>query len=105
MALRQSLAGANCFKVLCPIPFQSQTTRYLKFQKICNEKKIKLYIFIAPYCSKMDDRGFTKRLHVKIPGLLDYSKTLNDSLFFNCGHLNEQGAKVFTRRLLRDIQE
>ena len=45
-----------------------------------------------------------KKLKKKIPGLYDFSKSIdNDDLFQNCSHLNEEGAKVFTKNLIKKM--
>lgn len=67
--------------------------------KICKKNKISLTLFISPYCSKMDAKGYIKQLITKFPNLINLSKGYDDKLFYDCGHLNNQGAKIFTNDL------
>jgi len=68
-----------------------------KIIKLCNERHIKLLFFCAPYCSNLEDKKFTKLLEQRVPNFKDYSTLFkNDSLFRDCSHLNEIGAKKFT---------
>ena len=45
------------------------------------------------------------KVQLKLPGLHNYIDLLDgeDDYFFNCGHLNELGAKVFTLKLVNDL--
>ncbi|MEW4922277.1 hypothetical protein [Algibacter sp. 2305UL17-15] len=66
---------------------------------ICLKNKIRLITYISPYCSKIENRDYIAKLKTKIPNLIDLSKGYDDTLFFNCGHLNNEGAKIFTNNL------
>lgn len=68
-----------------------------KIVKLCNERHINLLFFCAPYCSNLENKKFTKLLEQRVPNFKDYSTLFkNDSLFRDCSHLNEIGAKKFT---------
>lgn len=66
---------------------------------ICRRNKIQLILYTSPYCSKTKNMGYINKLITKIPNLIDLSQGYNDELFFNCVHLNNQGAKIFTTKL------
>ncbi|MDX1830493.1 MAG: hypothetical protein R3342_13215 [Lutibacter sp.] len=66
---------------------------------ICRKNKIQLTLYISPYCSKTKNMRYIEKLITKVPNLIDLSKGYDDKLFFNCGHLNNQGAKIFTTNL------
>lgn len=66
---------------------------------VCRKNKIQLTLFISPYCSKTKNMSYIEKLITKVPTLIDLSKGYDDKLFFNCGHLNNQGAKIFTTNL------
>jgi len=66
---------------------------------ICRKNKIQLTLYISPYCSKTKKMKYIEKLITKVPNLIDLSKGYDDKLFFNCGHLNNQGAKIFTTNL------
>ena len=67
--------------------------------EICLKNKIQLILYISPYCSKTKNMRYIEKLITKVPNLIDLSKGYDDKLFFNCGHLNNQGAKIFTTNL------
>lgn len=63
-----------------------------------------LQFFTAPFCSKkqgIDD--FMNLVKEKIPGLWDYSRIYadRDEFFYNCGHLNKNGASDFSQILAK----
>lgn len=67
--------------------------------KICKENKIALTLYTSPFCSKTKNMDYINKLKIKVPGLIDLSKGYSDKMFFNCGHLNSEGAKIFTTNL------
>lgn len=80
------------------------STSYHKINKLCLEMGIKPIYFMAPYCSKMKDNNFVKKLDSVVDNFYDYSKSIkNDNLFSNCGHLNDKGAHKFTEMMLKDF--
>lgn len=66
---------------------------------ICNKNNIKLVLFTSPYCSKINKINYINKLKLKIPNLIDLTKNYEDNLFYNCGHLNNKGATIFTKNL------
>jgi len=66
---------------------------------ICRKNKIQLTLYISPYCSKIKNKKYIEKLRTKVPNLIDLSKGYDDKLFYNCSHLNNQGAKIFTTNL------
>jgi hypothetical protein len=64
---------------------------------ICKERKIKLILFCAPFCSYTKDFTYINKLKIKFPSLYDYSRSVNDNGFSNCSHLNNKGARIFTQ--------
>jgi len=76
-----------------------------QIKAICKEKNIKLVLFIAPYCSKINPEEYITKLKQANPDLIDLSKGYNDSLFFNCSHLNEAGSKILTKKLFEATKD
>jgi len=67
--------------------------------EICKKNQISLTLFVSPYCSKTKTEDYIEKLTSKVPNLINLSEGYDDKLFFNCGHLNNQGAKIFTNDL------
>lgn len=66
---------------------------------ICKKNKIKLTLFVSPLCNKTKNMNYIAKLIEKYPNLINLSTGYNDDLFFNCSHLNNKGARVFTTDL------
>jgi hypothetical protein len=73
--------------------------------KICKINKISLTLYTSPYCSKIKTEDYIKKLINKFPNLINLSKGYNDSSFYDCGHLNNQGAKIFTNNLYNETKD
>lgn len=64
--------------------------------KICNKNKVRLVFYTAPFSSKTKNIDYITKLKYKYPELNNFSTGYKDSLFYNWGHLNHKGAKLFT---------
>jgi hypothetical protein len=85
---------------------------YKSFVKECANSGVKLYIFLSPVCVKYyyNDKSvmIAKRIAEKYnTPVYDYTNNpffLNrDTLFADGGHLNQQGAKIFTKKVVNQI--
>lgn len=77
----------------------------VKMQELYANTNTNIEFFTTPYCSQIKNRDFMDKVQLKLPGLHNYIDLLDgeDDYFFNCGHLNELGAKVFTLKLVNDL--
>jgi len=77
----------------------------IQMQELYNNTNTKFEFFTAPYCSKVENRKFIEKVQLKIPGLHNYIDLFDgeNKYFFNCGHLNEEGAEVFTKTFVEDL--
>lgn len=71
------------------------------------DHNIKVVYFMAPVCSGTINLEYTNKLKEKLPNFLDYSRKFmgQDRYFFNCAHLNDRGAKEFSKIIANDIQQ
>ena len=75
-----------------------------QIQVICASQQVQLLYFISPYCSKIKTENYIVELHKVLPNLIDLSQNYDDNLFFNCGHLNDEGAQLLTKRLFEAVK-
>ncbi len=68
-------------------------------EKICARNAVELVYYISPYCSKTKNLNYIEKLKSKIPSIIDLTEGYPDSLFYNCAHLNDTGAGLFTENL------
>lgn len=71
---------------------------------ICKTENINLLLFVAPYSSKMENIEYIDKLKIRLPKLIDLSRGYSDKLFYNYGHLNHEGAQMFTVDLYNQIK-
>lgn len=64
-----------------------------------------VFWFIAPYCSEKNNRSMVPELKNKIPNLINYMNFFDgrEEYFYNCGHLNREGALLFTEHIVNDL--
>jgi hypothetical protein len=70
------------------------------------EHNVRSFYFMAPLCDSAVNRDlFVELLKTKIPELHDYVSLYDDKAeyFYDCGHLNIEGAEAFTRFLTNDL--
>lgn len=66
-------------------------------QSFIKQNKMTVIFYCAPFCKNNKNRDFTFKLKEKIQGFQDFSKVINDdTMFQNCNHLNDSGARRFT---------
>ncbi len=64
-----------------------------------------VFWFVSPYCSEKNNRSMIPELKEKIPDLVSYINFFDgrEEHFFNCGHLNREGAVLFTEHIVNDL--
>ncbi|MDT0650816.1 hypothetical protein [Autumnicola edwardsiae] len=75
--------------------------------RFAEKNNINVVYFMAPVCSEAENLDFAQKLDQKIPSLMDFSKLFleKDDYFFDCSHLNDNGAKEFSKILGREISQ
>lgn len=87
-----------------PKTINKESKTITAINEFAQKNKIKVVYFMAPFCFNTENKDFSQKLKQKIPGLLDYSQLFTeDKYFFNPSHLNDIGAKEFSKRLALDI--
>ena len=88
-----------------PEEINNTSEEFKQMQNFYKNTDSKIEFFTAPYCKEVENRNFMDEVQLKLPGLHNYIDLFDDKdeYFFNCGHLNEAGAKVFTITLIHDL--
>jgi hypothetical protein len=85
-----------------PKTIRTTNTALNEIRSLCKKNDIALVLFCAPFCSEVHYPEYIYKLKLKLPDLHDYLSAMHNNQFFNCGHLNENGAVAFTRLLISD---
>lgn len=75
-----------------------------KIQSFSKQNNINVVYFCAPFCKNINNIDFISKLKNKMPEFKDFSGViLDDKMFVNCNHLNDNGAKQFTKILTEEL--
>ncbi len=76
-----------------------------RIDSIASLNNIDITYFTAPFCSDTKNIGYIDSLALKVPYLKDYSRSiLENKYFYDCSHLNIDGANLFTDILIEDLR-
>lgn len=88
-----------------PETIKSKNAVLNKIIKLCQKRNIQLTVYISPYCSETKHMDYIDKLFTKIPNFINLSRNYDDTLFYNCSHLNNIGATIFTIDLYNATKE
>ena len=90
----------NDLRALKPI----QNKYYEEIKQICSANNIKLIAVMTPMCSNTKGLDYFKKVSNIYPEIHNYENVVNDDQYFSsCGHMNDQGARLFTSRIIKDF--
>lgn len=77
----------------------------VQMQELYANTNTNIEFFTTPYCKDVENRNYIEKVKLELPNLHNYIALFDykEKYFFNCGHLNEIGAKVFTKILVEDL--
>jgi len=68
------------------------------------QNSMEVVFYCAPFCKNNKNQNFTSKLKAKIPGFKDFSDVIDDdTMFLNCNHLNDKGARRFTEIFTEEV--
>ena len=77
---------------------------YEEIKQICSGNNIKLISVMTPMCSNVKGLDYFQKIHQIYPEIHNYEKAVEgDQYFSSCGHMNDTGAKKFTKKILIDF--
>ena len=77
---------------------------YKEIKAICKAHHIRLISLMTPMCSNVKGMDYFDKVKSKYPEIYNYENAVEgDQYFSSCGHLNDEGARKFTRIILKDF--
>lgn len=77
---------------------------YKEIKAICKANNIELIALMTPMCSNVKGMDYFDKVKAKYPEIHNYEKAVEgDQYFSSCGHLNDEGARMFTKIILKDF--
>jgi hypothetical protein len=90
----------NDLRALKPI----ENKYYEEIKQICADNKINLIAVMTPMCSNTKGLDYFKKANKIYPEIHNYENIVdNDKYFSSCGHMNNEGARLFTSRIIKDF--
>ena len=101
-ALKQNKKGRmkNDISSLNPL----KNKYYEDIKAICKVNKINFIAVMTPMCENTKGIDYFEKVKKAYPEIHNYEKVVvEDKYFSSCGHMNTDGAKIFTVRILQDF--
>lgn len=77
---------------------------YEDIKRICAENHINLIAVMTPMCMNVKGMDYFEKVNSIYPEIHNYENAVEgDQYFSSCGHMNDTGAKVFTKRIIKDF--
>lgn len=83
-------------------PLRNQS--YENIKKICNEKGITLITVTTPICQNIDNKEYFNEVIKIYPEIKRYDSLIKEDMYYSsCGHMNNKGAELFTKKIIQDF--
>lgn len=77
---------------------------YEEIKQICKANKINLIAVMTPMCENVKNINYFKDVNRIYPEIHNYEAVVNEDIYFSsCGHMNNEGAKLFTGIIIKDF--
>ena len=86
---------------LNPLPHNKY---YEEIKRICKENNLNLITVMTPMCENVVGMNYFAKVKKAYPEIHNYENVVvEDKYFSSCGHMTDEGAKLFTARILKDF--
>jgi hypothetical protein len=80
-----------------------RNSSYELIKQICKKNNIKLIVVTTPICENTKGMIYFEKINSIYPEILNYENcVVEDKYFSSCGHLNYEGAKLLTSKIIED---
>ena len=79
--------------------------RYFEeIKQLCKVNNINLIAVTTPMCSNVKGMDYFKKVKTLYPEIKEYEHVVEgDEYFSSCGHLNDKGARLYTKKIIDDL--
>jgi hypothetical protein len=75
-----------------------------EIKQICKKNKINLIAVTTPMCSNVVGMNYFEKVSKMYPEIKAFESYVEgDAYFSSCGHLNDKGARLFTKKIIEDL--
>ncbi|WP_194852186.1 hypothetical protein [Nonlabens antarcticus] len=94
--------GSHFSGLIKKTPIKNKYIEFIKKEAIRDNAQI--HFFTSPYCPSMKNTGTYNRFKSYYPGYINYASYYSNPTYFaNCSHMNNNGAQVFTKQIVKDF--
>lgn len=77
---------------------------YEEIKAICKANNINFIAIMTPMCENVVGMNYFDKVKKAYPEIHNYENVVVENNYFSsCGHMNDEGAKLFTARILKDF--
>lgn len=77
---------------------------YDEIKNICKANKINFIAVMTPMCENVIGMNYFDKVKKAYPEIHNYENAvIEDKYFSSCGHMNDQGARLFTAKIINDF--
>lgn len=81
-----------------------QNKYYEEIKEICKANKINFIPVMTPMCENVVGMNYFDKVKKAYPEIHNYENVVLENKYFSsCGHMTDEGAKLFTARILKDF--
>ena len=74
---------------------------YEEIKKICKQNNINLIVVMTPMCKNTKGLNYFDKVKKQYPEINNFENTVTDDRYFaSCGHLNNEGAIIYTNHII-----
>ncbi len=74
---------------------------YEEIKQICKQNNIKLTVVMTPMCENTKGLDYFDKVHQLYPEIHNFENVITDDKYFaSCGHLNNEGAIIYTNHII-----
>ena len=79
---------------------------YEEIKQICKQNNIKLTVVMTPMCENTKGLEYFNKVQQLYPEIHNFENVVTDDKYFaSCGHLNDEGARIYTNRIIKEFFE
>ena len=92
--------AVEALKSSFPAQIINENRTITQINYFAEKNDIQIIYFTSPMCANTKNLDYTSKLSSKLSQYLDFSQIFidHDEYFFNCSHINDDGAKVFSEK-------
>ena len=77
---------------------------YEEIKNICKANKINFIAVMTPMCENVVGMNYFEKVKKAYPEIHNYENVVVENQYFSsCGHMTDEGARIFTARILKDF--